>query len=338
MSMRQLLASFATIIPVLASLQGSSAAGPANSTADDSPVADVRVLQDEGDVHLVGRDEWWFDPQSVKSIELHLKSIGETDVRARCDKRRWTFRHADEAKFELAMHEGVRSDWRQTVEMRIEYHDGADWRTVTILMARPAELRFHGCCAAMLLQQRSATEVPGSSGYLTVHLGDITRGQVGLTLRTADGRRLIDNRSVREGDAYEFNLKARQFTLYVEELDNQLFGPDSATLEVSRLPAAEVQQVWWLLSRIRNADAVFVRNGREYRGAEAAEHLRDKLWGEPNVATCDDFIDKVGSRSALTGTPYTVRLSDGRTLPAGEWLRNQLAMKTEKLVQAPKRP
>ena len=41
-------------------------------------------------------------------------------------------------------------------------------------------------------------------------------------------------------------------------------------------------------------------------------------------AGADDFINKLASRSSMTGKPYMVRLSDGETLEAGDYFRSLL--------------
>jgi hypothetical protein len=81
-----------------------------------------------------------------------------------------------------------------------------------------------------------------------------------------------------------------------------------------------------LLSFVRTSNVRFIRNGREYSAAEGADHLRDKLAGAGDrVKTTEDFITGVASKSLLSGKPYLVKFSDGRTQPTGDWLRAHLA-------------
>ena len=73
-------------------------------------------------------------------------------------------------------------------------------------------------------------------------------------------------------------------------------------------------------------DAVFIRNGREHRAAQAAAHLRMK-WrraGE-RIRTADDFITHLASASSLTGRKYRIRFADGRELDAAVFFRGELA-------------
>lgn len=81
-----------------------------------------------------------------------------------------------------------------------------------------------------------------------------------------------------------------------------------------------------LIAFVQASDVRFIRNGTEYSGAEAAQHLRDKLAkAGDRVKTTDDFIVGIASSSYLSGKPYLVKFKDGHTQPAGDWLRAHLA-------------
>jgi hypothetical protein len=72
-------------------------------------------------------------------------------------------------------------------------------------------------------------------------------------------------------------------------------------------------------------DLRFVRNGKEYTAAQAADFLRGKLqWQIEKVATAQDFIAQVGTRSTSSGHVYLVRLADGRELPSAQFLAQEL--------------
>jgi Family of unknown function (DUF5329) len=81
-----------------------------------------------------------------------------------------------------------------------------------------------------------------------------------------------------------------------------------------------------LIGFVRTSGVRFIRNGHEYSGTEAADHLRDKLArAGDRVKTTDDFITKVATQSYLSGQPYLAKFPDGRTQPTGDWLRAHLA-------------
>ena len=88
----------------------------------------------------------------------------------------------------------------------------------------------------------------------------------------------------------------------------------------------EQQRIDRLIEAVaQHKDLRFLRNGREYTAAQAADFLRGKLkWRVEKVRTVQDFIDEVGTRSTTSGDPYFVRLADGRVLPSAEFLREEL--------------
>ena len=101
----------------------------------------------------------------------------------------------------------------------------------------------------------------------------------------------------------------------------------SAASREADLPPAEQKQIEALIATIeRLTDATFIRNGRPYGAAAAAEFLRRK-WRhrEADVRSVDDFIGKVASFSSTTGQPYLIRFSDGRETPCATFLRTELS-------------
>ena len=72
-------------------------------------------------------------------------------------------------------------------------------------------------------------------------------------------------------------------------------------------------------------DMKFIRNGTEYSCAEAAKFLRGKMeamGGE--VTTAREFIERIGTKSSMSGEPYQVKFADGRTMPAAQFLGAEL--------------
>lgn len=91
----------------------------------------------------------------------------------------------------------------------------------------------------------------------------------------------------------------------------------------TRTPAAEIDA---LVDRVAHADGVvFIRNGTEHTAAEAAAHLqRKRKAAGDRIRTPEQFIDKLGARSSITGKPYRVRLPDGREMDSATWLTGLL--------------
>ncbi len=70
---------------------------------------------------------------------------------------------------------------------------------------------------------------------------------------------------------------------------------------------------------------VFIRNGSEYDSADAAKFLRGKLdaLGD-DVKTAHEFVERIASRSSMSGKAYQVRTPDGKTIPAARYLGDEL--------------
>jgi hypothetical protein len=94
---------------------------------------------------------------------------------------------------------------------------------------------------------------------------------------------------------------------------------------VSAQDNIEKKKIEFLISSVENLKgAKFIRNGSEYDGKEAAKHLRMKLQSAVVVQTADDFIRLCASKSYISGKPYIIRLSDGKTIKSEEYFREKL--------------
>jgi hypothetical protein len=71
--------------------------------------------------------------------------------------------------------------------------------------------------------------------------------------------------------------------------------------------------------------AHFIRNGKSYDGAAAADHLRMKRrYGGSRIKTANDFITNCASRSSMSGEPYRIQLANGSTITAESFFRAKL--------------
>ena len=95
---------------------------------------------------------------------------------------------------------------------------------------------------------------------------------------------------------------------------------------VSAQDTIEKKKIEFLISAVENLKgAQFIRNGTEYNGKEAAEHLRMKLQKTGDrVRTADDFIRLCAAKSLLSGKPYMIRSSDGKTIKSEEFFREKI--------------
>ncbi len=195
----------------------------------------------------------------------------------------------------------------------------------------PFELPRGG--TVLRLAQRSAAVVPGTGGKLRIEAGDVSGRGVALNLARADGGGVLVDRTVRAGDVVPFLVDDFGYRMVVLQVENLLVGDDWVEIRVeadepsATAPAPDHHaRIEGLLAVLTVADVVFIRNGREHSGREAAEHLRSK-WQRAGdrVGTAEEFIEVIGSRSSQTGEAYRVRASDGSERAAGPWLRELLA-------------
>jgi hypothetical protein len=91
-------------------------------------------------------------------------------------------------------------------------------------------------------------------------------------------------------------------------------------------PAQEQSRIEKLIRYVESQKTIrFIRNGSEYTAEDAGKFLRGKLeamGGE--VTTARQFIKRIASRSSMSGQPYHVRLADGQTLLAENFLEDEL--------------
>lgn len=95
---------------------------------------------------------------------------------------------------------------------------------------------------------------------------------------------------------------------------------------------AEEAKIEFLLQTLATSGFQFERNGSRHTAKEAEAHLRQKYetakksWFAPPKEewTAILFIEKVGSKSSLTGSPYFVLFPDGSRLSAESWFHQKL--------------
>jgi hypothetical protein len=203
------------------------------------------------------------------------------------------------------------------------------------VQATPPPIDVPAQGAVVRVGQRSRAALPGSHDRVEVALGDITGGRVRVVVsRVGAGEATLATADAGQGDAVRFTLEGHGYALHVETLRNALVGDDWAELRLTAdEPAAadtpvvdERARIEALLAVVRGSGIVFLRNGREHTAEEAATHLRDE-WSNAGdrIATADDFIEQLASRSSQSGEAYRVRLPDGTERESGPWLREQLA-------------
>jgi hypothetical protein len=93
----------------------------------------------------------------------------------------------------------------------------------------------------------------------------------------------------------------------------------------------EEKRIHFLIQSVESLDAIFIRNSVEYDAHSAAKHLRQKLDSalknsNPEDWTAEIFIEKIASKSSLTGEAYLIRFHTGEIVRARDWLYRQLSL------------
>jgi uncharacterized protein DUF5329 len=79
-----------------------------------------------------------------------------------------------------------------------------------------------------------------------------------------------------------------------------------------------------LLSYVAASSCTFVRNGSEYPAQKARDHLVDKYrFAGSRIATAEQFIDYLATKSSLSGRPYHVHCGKSDE-ESGPWLNAEL--------------
>lgn len=95
----------------------------------------------------------------------------------------------------------------------------------------------------------------------------------------------------------------------------------------AEMPGAVQTEIEGILDSVSNSGCEFQRNGSWHSADAAAGHLREKLQVirlESGLRSAEDFIDRVATRSSLSGQAYEVRCGNGAAIPTSLWLRLQL--------------
>ena len=82
----------------------------------------------------------------------------------------------------------------------------------------------------------------------------------------------------------------------------------------------------YLLTAIGESGCTFIRNGKEYSSEDAERHLRMKYRRGKRWATSPEaFIERLASKSSMSGKPYLMRCGAQGDQPTSAWLEAKLA-------------
>jgi hypothetical protein len=86
------------------------------------------------------------------------------------------------------------------------------------------------------------------------------------------------------------------------------------------------KEIDYLLNTVGQSDCTFTRNGKSYPAADAQKHLQTKRKrGKRYFSSADEFIEKLASKSSMSGKPYFIQCGEEVQQPSGEWFATLLA-------------
>jgi hypothetical protein len=84
-------------------------------------------------------------------------------------------------------------------------------------------------------------------------------------------------------------------------------------------------EIQHLLATVAESPCTFLRNGKNYSTEDAAAHLSTKYSrGKAYAASAEQFIDRIASKSSLSGKPYHVQCPGMERQTTREWLTQRL--------------
>ena len=87
---------------------------------------------------------------------------------------------------------------------------------------------------------------------------------------------------------------------------------------------ADQTEIKYLLEFVSSSGCTFIRNGKAYPSEKASEHLEFKYSKvKKRIKTTEVFIEKIGSKSSMTGKKYRVSCN-GNDQDAETWLKAAL--------------
>lgn len=103
----------------------------------------------------------------------------------------------------------------------------------------------------------------------------------------------------------------------------------AATMPALAAPPAQAErEIDRLITALGQSGCQFQRNGSWYDASAAQVHLRKKydwLVKRDMVDSAEQFIERAGSQSSISGTPYQVRCAGRPAVTSASWLNARLA-------------
>ena len=127
-------------------------------------------------------------------------------------------------------------------------------------------------------------------------------------------------------------MKMTRSNLQVERIVRRLIGPvlllfAAVPAHAAVLSSSAQAEIDALLNRLGASKCQFYRNGSWHSGSQARDHLQmkfDYLVEKGLITDSEEFIEKAGTESSISGQPYKVRCPNQEDQPSAVWLGSEL--------------
>jgi len=84
-------------------------------------------------------------------------------------------------------------------------------------------------------------------------------------------------------------------------------------------------EIDYLIGSVSRSGCKFIRNGQQHSGKDARAHLKSKRRHNAHLFhSAEEFIDKIASKSAMSGKPYLIGCKGRAKRTAAEWFTSLL--------------
>ncbi len=84
-------------------------------------------------------------------------------------------------------------------------------------------------------------------------------------------------------------------------------------------------EIDYLLKEVARSGCTFIRNGKRHSARDASAHLKSKWRHNAHlIDSTEEFIEKIASKSSISGKPYRIRCRGQTEQTTGEWLSRLL--------------
>lgn len=98
-----------------------------------------------------------------------------------------------------------------------------------------------------------------------------------------------------------------------------------STLCLAQTSLANPLEIKQLLNFIEQSNCIYQRNGDDYTGKEALEHIKKKYnYFIDDIKTTEDFIRLSATKSTISGKPYMVKCEGQAIITSEQWLLEAL--------------